>query len=173
MVKPKAVAKNVSLTCTVDPSVPQCFYLDRIRLRQVLLNLLANAVKFTAALGSVEFVASFQNCAREGETPARGVLQCEVRDTGVGIPAEAIGRIFVAFEQGDQSSTRRFGGSGLGLAISKSLVELMGGGLSVSSVEGEGSVFKFDLPITEAPAEMALVRSTCPGSDGATGSIRG
>ncbi|MEA2492748.1 MAG: two-component system, sensor histidine kinase and response regulator [Thermoleophilaceae bacterium] len=133
--------KGLELMSWID-GVPEMAHGDGRRLRQVLVNLLANAVKFTAAGEIVVRVGEH----RDGERPG---LRFEVRDTGLGIEPSAIERIFDSFEQADGSTTRRYGGTGLGLAISRRLVELMGGEMGVDSTPGEGSTFWFTVP-TEA-----------------------
>ena len=126
---------------------------DPHRLRQVLINLLGNAVKFTRE-GGVTLRLSASNV-----TARSAAVRVEVIDTGVGIEPEAIGRLFRAFEQADGSMTRRFGGTGLGLAITRQLVELLGGTLGVTSQPGTGSTFWFELtlPIADARADLAAV----------------
>ena len=127
---------------------------DGLRLRQVLNNLLNNAVKFTEA-GEVRLSVSLQGRR----------LRFEVRDTGVGIEAAVIPRLFTPFEQADGSSTRRYGGTGLGLAISRQLVDLLGGRLEVKSTPGKGSTFSFSLPCVEAKLEPALAQvAPTPGA---------
>jgi PAS domain S-box-containing protein len=142
--------KGLSLAAVVDPPVPVSVVGDAGRLRQVLLNLVGNAVKFTE---HGEVVVELARRASEGvDTSAPEVeLHFSVRDTGVGIPAEKLQRIFQPFEQADESTTRTHGGTGLGLTISSRLVERMGGRLAVSSEVGKGSTFSFQLslPIAE------------------------
>ena len=130
---PRAVEKGVALRAEIDPDLPSSIRSDPLRLRQVLLNLVGNAVKFTHA-GSVTLRVS----AERTEHP---LLRCEITDTGVGMTPEQIARLFRPFEQADSSTTRRFGGSGLGLRISKRLAELLGGDIEVSSEIGRGSRF--------------------------------
>ncbi len=132
---PLAEEKRVRLRFTRATEVPPALMLDGARVRQVLINLLGNALKFTPA-GSVELSASWHVAA----------LVLEVRDTGPGIPDEAIARIFEPFEQADSSIAQRYGGTGLGLAITRNLVELMGGTIAVSSRPGLGSTFSVRLP---------------------------
>jgi PAS domain S-box-containing protein len=138
-----ASEKEVELGCLVDADVPQAILADATRLRQALGNLLANAVKFTDVGEVVLSVAAVE--AGGGDLR----LRFSVRDTGIGIPADRVHRLFESFSQVDASTTRRYGGTGLGLAISKRLAELMGGGLSVESEEGKGSTFHFEIVARE------------------------
>jgi PAS domain S-box-containing protein len=138
--------KGLALSIAVDPAVPAGLLGDEVRLRQVLLNLLNNAVKFTS-IGHVEVRATVESI---GDGPAW--IRVEVEDTGIGISADKLDRLFQRFSQLDASIKRQFGGSGLGLAICKRLIELMGGGIGVSSNPGEGSTFWFFLPLE--PAEL-------------------
>ena len=147
-----ARGKGLALLTEVAPDVPRTVIGDSHRLRQVLLNLVGNAIKFTAA-GSVRVRVRQVGTVRTDAGP--GVrLEFSVLDTGIGIAPAAIGRLFTEFTQVDSSISRRFGGSGLGLAISRRLVEQMGGGIGVESTEGVGSTFRFDivLRMPEAPA---------------------
>jgi PAS domain S-box-containing protein len=144
MVAVRAHEKRLELTCEVAASVPNDLVGDPTRVRQVLLNLLGNAIKFTEA-GVVALRVTL-----DGNAAAPTALRFSVTDTGIGIPAEKLGRVFERFTQADSSTTRRFGGSGLGLTISKRLVELMGGRIWVESTVGFGSAFsfavKFEIP---------------------------
>ncbi|HEX6722136.1 MAG TPA: PAS domain-containing protein [Burkholderiaceae bacterium] len=145
MVAGPAHAKGLQLQ--VDSSdLPRHVRGDPTRLSQVLVNLLGNAVKFTEQ-GSVSLRGSL--LAREGE---RLSLRFEVRDTGIGIEPERVGKLFDAFEQSDSSTTRRFGGTGLGLAVTRQLVELMGGEVGVHSTPGVGSTFWVTVRVLPAPA---------------------
>lgn len=132
--------KGLKLFRSISPELPRFLKGDPTRLRQVLLNLLNNAVKFTP-FGHVTFEAELEQDA-EG-TPR---VRFEISDTGIGISPEAMGRMFDAFSQADSSTTRRFGGTGLGLSICKHLVRLMGGDIGVESDEGRGSTFWFTIP---------------------------
>jgi len=136
--------KGLALTMDISPEAPRWVRGDPVRVRQVLVNLLGNAVKFTEA-GEVSITV----------TPAgRGAIRFEVRDTGIGIPNEKLESIFEAFTQADGSHTRRFGGSGLGLAITRRLVKLMSGKISAASEVGRGSCFTVELPLAPAAAEL-------------------
>ena len=133
----RAHEKNLEFICRIDPAVHTFVRGDPGRLRQILINLGNNAVKFTSR-GEVAIEIKL-----ESETGDRIKVRFEVRDTGIGIPADKIGLLFSAFQQVDASTTRQFGGTGLGLAISKRLAERMGGEIGVTSVAGRGSTFWF------------------------------
>ena len=139
-----AETKQLELICAYDPESPYRFLGDPGRLKQVLLNLATNAVKFTQQ-GEVCIEVRVAS-GNDG----RSTLYFAVSDTGIGIPVERLGALFDAFTQGDSSTTRRFGGTGLGLTISKRLVELMGGTVGARSAEGRGSVFWFEVPLPRA-----------------------
>ncbi len=140
----RAGQKGLKLVCDIHPGVPRRIHGDPLRLRQVLLNLLGNAVKFTdSGSVSVEVSAVSREDGRE--------VEFAVRDTGMGIPREKQDSIFQAFAQADGSMTRRFSGTGLGLTICSRLVEMMGGKIRVESRPGHGSCFRFNIPAT-APA---------------------
>jgi signal transduction histidine kinase/CheY-like chemotaxis protein/HPt (histidine-containing phosphotransfer) domain-containing protein len=143
-----AEGKGVDLVCQVDADVPTVLLGDPGRLRQVLTNLVGNAVKFTDA-GDVVVRASVAS-THNGTVNVR----FEVRDTGIGIAPEAREALFEPFSQADASTTRRFGGTGLGLAISQRLVELMGGLIEVESVPGAGSTFWFTAPLERGSGEL-------------------
>jgi len=144
VIDPGIKAKGLSLKVTVAPSVPAGLAGDGARIHQVLLNLLSNALKFTKA-GSIELRVDYQT--RAGGVP---LLCLQVIDTGIGIAADMLDRLFQQFSQIDGSNTRHYGGSGLGLAICRKLVELMGGALGVESEAGRGSLFWVELPLTLA-----------------------
>ncbi|MCP4687640.1 MAG: response regulator [Desulfobacterales bacterium] len=133
----QAHGKQLELTCLVSPDAPSPLVGDPGRLRQILVNLVGNAIKFTKEGEVVVRVLP------EEESAARTTLRFEVSDTGVGIPAHRLDALFSPFEQADGSTTRKFGGAGLGLTISKQLVELMGGRIGSRSREGKGSTFWF------------------------------
>ena len=140
MVTARALEKGLVLACEIAPDVANDLIGDSTRLRQVLLNLIGNAVKFTER-GTVSLTIT-----QEADNAASTSLRFSVADTGIGIPVAKLERVFERFTQADTSTTRRFGGSGLGLTISKRLVELMGGRIWVESDEGKGSVFSFTVP---------------------------
>ncbi len=143
---PRAREKSLSLSADIDPSVPPAIVGDCGRLRQVITNLASNAVKFTAQGGVV--VAVRAELRPDGQCR----LFFRVQDSGIGIPADKLGRLFKSFSQVDSSTTRLYGGTGLGLAISQRLVGFMGGTIEVASEPGRGSVFFFDLTVpTAAP----------------------
>jgi CheY-like chemotaxis protein/HPt (histidine-containing phosphotransfer) domain-containing protein len=140
MVAPRAHEKGLALVFEIAPDMPVDLVGDPTRLRQVLLNLVGNAIKFTE-FGEVSLRVTLE---RDASVPA--ALRFTVSDTGIGIPGEKLGRVFERFTQADSSTTRRFGGSGLGLTISKRLVELMGGRIWAESRVGAGSVFSLVVP---------------------------
>ncbi len=150
----RAREKHLELTVDVPPDVPQMVRGDPTRVRQVLMNLIGNAIKFTEQ-GEVDVSASV--IARDGDGAA---VQFRVRDTGIGISAEQLGTIFQEFTQADASMTRRYGGTGLGLAISRRLVALMGGELAVTSEVGRGSEFSFALTFPLEAGGQATARVT-------------
>ncbi|MEM1068677.1 MAG: response regulator, partial [Planctomycetota bacterium] len=144
----KAHSKNIELAFRVDPDVPRFVVGDLGRFRQVIVNLVGNSIKFTSE-GEVVVEVTRLN-SHTDDVP----LLVQVRDTGIGIPAEKCESIFHEFEQADTSTTRRFGGTGLGLAISSRLVNLMGGEISVQSVVNQGSVFTFQVTFKAAPHDI-------------------
>jgi len=137
----KARSKGLSLRFDVDPAIPDTLEGDQLRLRQVLTNLLDNAIKFTSNGGAVLRLHAVQS---SGESV---VVAFSVQDTGIGIQSSRLSRLFTPFEQADLSTARRYGGTGLGLSISARLVELMGGHLEVESTPGEGSLFHFQISL--------------------------
>lgn len=151
----QAGEKGLSLTYTIDPSTPPAIVGDPSRLRQVLTNLVSNAVKFTSQGEVVLSVESKSVSNTQGDTSSDEVeLHFAVRDTGIGIPEKGISRLFESFSQVDASTTRKFGGTGLGLAISRRLVELMRGKMWVESKEGVGSTFHFTIIAQPAHGEV-------------------
>ncbi|MCI1189948.1 ATP-binding protein [Hymenobacter sp. DH14] len=142
-------SKGLFLKVDVAPDVPAAVVGDSVRLNQILVNLVGNAIKFTRA-GGVTVTAEVV----KSET-GHSLIRFAVRDTGIGIPADKLGAIFEDFSQANTSTTREFGGTGLGLSIARNLVQLHGGQLGVSSEEGVGSVFFFELPYEVADAQAA------------------
>ncbi|SDD14013.1 PAS/PAC sensor hybrid histidine kinase [Sphingomonas sp. YR710] len=161
MVAPRANEKRLSLVCEIAPGVSNDLVGDPTRLRQVLLNLLGNAIKFTQDGGIVLKVEPDANCA----VPT--ALRFTVSDSGIGIAADKLARVFERFTQADSSTTRRFGGSGLGLTISKRLVELMGGRIWVTSAVDIGSTFAFAVPFEIWPEAGRPVTAPVGVDDGA------
>jgi len=144
----RAAQKGIDLLYEISDGVPAEVRGDSSRLRQILLNLIGNALKFTER-GEVELTVRLGAAAAGGETCE---LLFAVRDTGIGIPPEGQARLFKSFSQVDASTTRKYGGTGLGLAISKRLAELMGGTMGVTSEAGQGSTFHFSVRVQPAPA---------------------
>jgi PAS domain S-box-containing protein len=144
-----AEKQRVALTLFTDPAIPRQLLGDKLRLRQVLINLINNAIKFSAGTGNAGRVAvRAMLVARE---PGRVNVEFQVVDNGIGMTQETISRVFAAFTQADVSTTRRFGGTGLGLAITRRLTELMGGSITVQSAPDKGSTFSVCLPFALAP----------------------
>jgi signal transduction histidine kinase/HPt (histidine-containing phosphotransfer) domain-containing protein len=165
LLAPKAAEKKLDLAAVVDDTIPRVLVSDVTRLRQILVNLLGNAVKFTT---EGEIVVEVKHAARGARTPEPGhendtdfirhpeqwLLHFSVRDTGMGIPADRQHRLFKSFQQVDASTARHYGGTGLGLAISKRLAELMGGKVWVESAPGKGSTFHFTIQAKAAPSAL-------------------
>jgi PAS domain S-box-containing protein len=145
-IKVTAAAKDLTLTREIAPDLPPACLGDPVRISQILLNLLSNAIKFTSQ-GEARLSAR-----REGNQ-----LVFEVTDNGIGIPPEQIERLFMPFEQADNSTTRKFGGTGLGLTISRRLADIMGGSLTATSEVGQGSIFTLRLPLRES--DQPVIRS--------------
>ncbi|HOC49955.1 MAG: response regulator [Verrucomicrobia bacterium] len=162
LLAPRAAQKNLDLACLVDDAIPRILVSDVTRLRQILVNLIGNAVKFTQQGEVVVEVVPDEHGARSlppgfaPDTeflrhPNHWLLHFSVRDTGIGIPLDRQSRLFKSFQQVDAATTRHYGGTGLGLAISKRLAELMGGRIWVESEAGQGATFHFTIS-TRAPA---------------------
>ncbi len=141
-------SKTLNIVCSVDPRIDSVVKGDPVRIRQVIMNLMGNAVKFTET-GTVSIEANI-----ESTTEQQLVVMFEVTDTGMGIPEEKQKQLFQAFSQADYSTSRKFGGTGLGLSISKNLVQLMDGEIGVRSEAGKGSTFWFRIPFPRLPADQ-------------------
>jgi PAS domain S-box-containing protein len=152
LLAPRAAAKSLTIAAFVDPSIPPQLRGDPGRIRQVLLNLIGNAIKFTQH-GEVDVRVTVEHDTKETVT-----VRMSIRDTGIGIPQQHQHRLFSSFSQIDESSTRVYGGTGLGLAISRQLAELMGGAVGVESVEHEGSTFWFTAQLAKCAARSTPVR---------------
>ncbi|MBM3490485.1 MAG: response regulator [Alphaproteobacteria bacterium] len=157
LLAPRAHAGQLELVATIDPDVPTALQGDPDRLRQILLNLVANAVKFTER-GTVSIEVSL-----EGRDEAAAQLRFLVADTGIGLAAEAIPKLFQRFAQADASIARRYGGTGLGLAICRNLAELLGGEIGVASELGKGSRFYVKLPFNVRPVGAAAEEGDIAG----------
>ena len=160
----RAAEKGIVLRSEIAADLPATIRSDPLRMRQVLLNLLGNAIKFTQH-GSVTLRATVTN----GSKP---LLRCEISDTGVGMSPDELARLFRAFEQADSSTTRRFGGTGLGLRISKWLTELLGGGIEVTSEPGRGSRFVATFALVEAADSLAAIAVPTADHEGSLREIR-
>ena len=157
LLRPRALEKRIEMTLVLSPDLPPWVMADPIRMKQVLLNLMGNALKFTEHGCVALTIALAENI------PGAARLHFCVRDTGIGITAAAQARLFSVFSQADSSTTRRFGGSGLGLAISQRLVKTMGGEITVTSTPGEGSEFSFELvlPLAAPPVDALSAATAC------------
>ncbi len=156
IVAPKAKEQKISINVDISPDTPARVMIDDHRLRQVLMNFMSNAVKFTAEGGVTLSINTLQ------QADDKVKVRFAVRDTGIGIDKQQQKQIFEPFAQEDDSTTRQFGGTGLGLAISTQLVELMGGQIQLDSVKGEGSCFYFDL---ELAVDLRLPKPSTASSD--------
>lgn len=156
IIAPLATEKALAMSFISDPNLPKSVFGDSLRLRQVLINLLVNAVKFTEA-GSVTLSIHFENDLQVGKR-----IHFFIQDTGIGINDDERERLFKPFEQADFSTTRRYGGTGLGLSISQNLVQLMGGEITVKSSLGKGSTFHFSIPVILADVQPPALQSSSP-----------
>jgi signal transduction histidine kinase/DNA-binding response OmpR family regulator len=160
LLAPRAEQKQLELALEIDASVPEAVEGDETRFRQVIVNLVSNAVKFTER---GEVVVSVRARRVEGSADVRECdLVVAVRDSGIGIPADRLDRLFRSFSQVDASTTRRYGGTGLGLAICRALSTLMGGTITVQSLPGRGSTFEFSARVVEVDAEAVRGRPSDP-----------
>jgi CheY-like chemotaxis protein len=166
-VRSTAQDKGLALTCQVTGALPAAVRVDRVRLSQVLFNLLGNALKFTAR-GEVALAV---HALAADELSGRVTLRFSVRDTGIGIAPEKIRQVFDAFTQADASTSRVYGGTGLGLSISRRLVGLMGGRLQASSEVGVGSTFWFDLALPVTPAQEVAEQTAWPPGASASSEV--
>ena len=166
-VRDKALMKGLRLGFEADPALPAAMEGDSLRLTQVLLNLVNNAVKFTDQ-GAIDVRAMLQS--RDGGAI---VVRFEVNDTGIGMDAGQAGRLFQNFHQADASTTRKYGGTGLGLAISRKLVQLMGGDMGVQSRPGAGSTFWFTVRVTQAQATAPAPLMDLPPARDSLDPLRG
>jgi len=163
LLEPKAKEKTITLSWELGPSVPRYLHGDDVRLRQVMLNLIGNALKFTPEGGTVKLSLGLESLSSESV-----VLKCSVTDTGVGIPPEKVDAIFEPFTQADGSTTRKYGGTGLGLTISRKLVGLMKGEIWVTSIVNTGTTFHFTVHLQKAIAPFIEPPSPESSSDSRT-----
>jgi signal transduction histidine kinase/CheY-like chemotaxis protein len=164
---PRAVEKNLEIRWEADSGAHQVFMGDERRLKQVLLNLIGNAIKFTEKGRIVVQVSAGSIAGCDGKTPVR--IEFSVTDTGIGIAEENLPKLFLPFSQAQSDISRRFGGTGLGLAICRHLVDMMGGKIEVESVPGEGSTFRFF--IVCAPADEPLEEEKTPSGSFGTETV--
>jgi len=158
MLEHRADEKGLYLNCEIDPELPEYIKGDPTRIRQVLVNLVGNALKFTEK-GGVRV-----SVRKKEDDEGRPLISFGVSDTGIGIAEESISRLFNPFEQGDTSTNRKYGGTGLGLAICKQIVSIMGGTIGAQSIIGEGSIFTFEIPLNEGLAPQAKEEDLGPHS---------
>jgi signal transduction histidine kinase/CheY-like chemotaxis protein/HAMP domain-containing protein len=165
IIKPRCDNKNITFNVCSDDFGDSVFLTDALRLRQVLINLLGNAVKFTNELGKIDF-----SIHRVEESENSVLVKFSVRDTGIGIAEDKINTVFNSFEQGDTTISKKYGGTGLGLAISRRIVILLGGDISVTSTLGVGSEFSFTISLKITEAEQSITAMTM---DDALGTFEG
>jgi len=151
----------LALTLNVSERVPARILGDQVRVKQILNNLMGNAIKFTAT-GTIDVAVDME----QEDLIGGARLRATVTDSGIGIPSHRLPHLFQAFVQADSSMTRRFGGTGLGLAISRQLVELMGGTIGVNSMPGRGSRFWFTVPVTAVSGEPPSESTSAPALSG-------
>lgn len=159
--KALSLEKNINFNIDFDDSLPETFVTDKLRLEQILKNLLSNAFKFTPEEGSIQLsfrqIEPLPNFTREELMKSKSVLEIAVKDSGIGIPKQKHHTVFQAFQQADGSTQRKYGGTGLGLSISKELAEILGGELLLESEEGNGATFTVYLPFSLQVAESLTV----------------
>ena len=148
MISGQCLDKGIEYQCHISPDIADCYVGDNMKIRQVLINILGNAVKFTPAGGKVEF-----DVDKKAQFDGKTTLQFTMRDNGIGISEEFLPRIFEPFAQEDNSSTKKYGSSGLGLAITKNIVEIMNGDISVESKKGEGTAFTVTLTLDDSKGQ--------------------
>ena len=148
----RASEKNLSFNCTIGPDVPSLLEGDPGRLRQVLTNIIGNAIKFTSK-GEIKLDVQL-----EDDHESFVMIRFSVSDTGIGIPQQRIDKIFEKFTQADASTTRKYGGTGLGLAISKHLCKIMGGDIDIESVEGQGTTVSFSIQFNKQPTGKEVIK---------------
>jgi signal transduction histidine kinase len=162
-------ARGLQMHLQLAPDLPQAVRMDAVRVRQVLNNLLGNALKFTDA-GSITLRAQWQPRAASARAgPAAGILQLSVHDTGRGIAPDVMQRLFVEFEQGDDAIAPLYGGYGLGLALCRQLLQLMGGQITAHSQPGQGSSFHVQLPLDLAELDT---EAAAPGDGAAAPAVQ-
>lgn len=154
-----AAENNIELAYFIDKGAPDTIFGDYERLKQVLVNLIGNAIKFTE---EGEIMVSVRTASLTSARGEESLVHFSVRDTGIGIPAESQEKVFEAFTQADASTTRKYGGTGLGLAISRKICRLMHGDLKLRSEVGKGSDFYFELPMREVPQQSSLKPADAP-----------
>lgn len=158
LLAPRAHEKGLELGWYVSPALPRMLLGDELRLRQILMNLIGNAIKFTETGGiSLEIDEPLGGALRETADSGPVAMTIKVKDTGIGMPPEALRSIFAEFVQADTTLARRYGGTGLGLAISRRLAQAMGGEIMVDSVAGRGTEFTLRLTIAKAPGSKSLI----------------
>lgn len=160
LLAPRAHAKGIEIAGFVDPAVPEAVLADEMRLRQVLLNLIGNAIKFTEIGGvkiSIDRVTATDRAKNNSVS-----LQVTVSDTGIGMKPDQVSQVFEEFCQADSTPSRKYGGTGLGLSISRRLLQLMDSDLAVEAVEGEGTAFQFDLDLELPGPEKSAPRTNKP-----------
>ncbi|MEW6271495.1 MAG: ATP-binding protein [Thermodesulfobacteriota bacterium] len=158
LLRPRGTAKGLSLTCSVAPDIPERLHGDPVRLKQIVTNLVGNAVKFTEQ-GEIALEAALVD-----QSATAATVRISVKDTGIGIPQDRQAAVFESFTQVDDSSTRNHGGTGLGLTICRELTQLMGGSIELVSKPGEGSEFRVVLPFGKQPGTPGIVPASAPAA---------